>query len=192
MLGFAMVTAMESRGCLLAALASLSCAALAGQHQAPPAPPPPPPAPVLEEGSAVPEVAALGAGDKQVRLSDFRGKSLVVYFYPVDFGSSATAEAQEFKSDHGKYRKLGVTVVGVSTDHTSSHRDFSDRYKLPFPLLSDTDGALAKAFGVPLEAGTTRHYTFFIDRRGVIRKSWSNVRAWGHSAEVLEYARKVK
>jgi thioredoxin-dependent peroxiredoxin len=116
----------------------------------------------------------------------------VVYFYPVDFGSSATAEAQEFKSDHGKYRKLGVTVVGVSTDHTSSHRDFSDRYKLPFPLLSDTDGALAKAFGVPLEAGTTRHYTFFIDRRGVIRKSWSNVRAWGHSAEVLEYARKVK
>jgi peroxiredoxin Q/BCP len=182
---------MAYRGCFLTALASLSCAAMAG-HREPAAPPPPPPAPVLEAGSAAPDVATVGAGEKPVHLSDYRGKSLVVYFYPVDFGSSATAEAEEFKADHGKYRKLGVTVLGVSTDHISVHRDFTERFKIPFPLLSDPDGALARAFGVPLEAGTTRHYTFFIDKRGTIKKSWQNVRAWGHSAEVLEYVRKGK
>jgi thioredoxin-dependent peroxiredoxin len=182
---------MQQGSFILAALASLSCAAL-GRREPPPPPPAPPAAPVLDEGAAAPEVTAIGPGDKQVRLSDFRGKSLVVYFYPVDFGSSATAQAEEFKADHGKYRKLGVTVVGVSTDHTSSHRDFSERFKIPFLLLSDPQGELARAFGVPLEAGTTRHYTFFIDRRGVIKKSWKNVRAWGHSAEVLGYIKAKK
>jgi peroxiredoxin Q/BCP len=172
------------------ALAGLSCAALAPRQPA--GPPPPPPAPVLDEGAAAPDVAAIGPNEKPVRLSDYRGKPLVLYFYPVDFGSSATAEAEEFKADLAHYRKLGVTVVGVSTDHISSHRDFTARFKLPFPLLSDPEGSLARAFGVPLEAGTTRHYTFFIDRRGVIRKSWKNVRAWGHSAEVLAYVKSAR
>ena len=183
---------MAHRGWFLTALFCLSCAALAGSR-APSAPPAPPPAPVLDEGATAPtDIPVAGAGDKTVKLSDFRGKSLVVYFYPVDFSSGATAQAEEFKADLAKYKKLGVAVVGVSTDHPASHRDFTERYKIPFPLLSDQDGALAKAFGVPLEGGTTRHYTFFIDRRGVIKKSWKNVRAWGHSAEVLQYARKVK
>ena len=175
----------------LMTLGCLSCAALAG-HREPAGPPPPPPAPVLDEGAAAPEVSVAAASDKTVKLSDYRGKPLVLYFYPVDFSSSGTAEAQEFKADHAQYKKLGVTVVGVSTDHAASHRDFKERYKLPFPLLSDEGGELARAFGVPVEGGTTRHYTFFIDRKGVIKKTWKNVRAWGHSSEVLQYARKVK
>jgi peroxiredoxin Q/BCP len=174
----------------LAALGALSCANL--MHPEPAGPPPPPPAPVLEAGAPAPDVAAVGPDEKAVKLSDYRGKPLVIYFYPVDFGASATAEAEEFKADHAHYRKLGITVVGVSTDHVSSHKDFTARYKLPFPLLSDPDGALARAFGVPLEAGTTRHYTFFIDRHGVIRKAWKNVRAWGHSADVLAYVKTAK
>jgi peroxiredoxin Q/BCP len=180
------------RGALMAlALAGLSCAALAPRQ--PPAPPPaPPPPPVLEAGTEAPDVPAIGPNEKEVRLSKYRGRPLVVYFYPVDFGASATAEAEEFKADLPRYQKLGVTVLGVSTDHVSSHKDFSARFKLPFPLLSDPDGALARAFGVPLEAGTTRHYTFFIDRHGVIRKAWKNVRAWGHSSDVLTYAKSAK
>lgn len=169
---------------------ALSCASFG--HPEPPAPPPAPPAPVLAEGAAAPDVTAIGLNEKPVKLSSYRGKPLVLYFYPVDFGASATAEAEEFKSDLAHYRKLGVTVVGVSTDHISSHKDFTARFKIPFPLLSDPDGELARAFGVPLEAGTTRHYTFFIDRRGVIRKAWKNVRAWGHSAEVLTYAKSAR
>jgi peroxiredoxin Q/BCP len=170
------------------ALAGISCAALA-PHPEPAAPPPPPPPPVLEDGAAAPDVAAIGSNEKMVRLSDYRGKPLVLFFYPVDFGASATAEAEEFKADLAHYHKLGVTVVGVSTDHIASHKDFTARFKIPFPLLSDPDGSMARAFGVPMEAGTTRHYTFFIDRHGVIRKSWKNVRAWGHSADVLGYVK---
>jgi peroxiredoxin Q/BCP len=168
--------------------ASLGCAQLGVGRQAPPPPLPPPP-PALEEGAAAPDVAAVGTEEKPVRVSDYRGKALVLYFYPVDFSSSGTAAAEEFKADLGKYRKLGVHVVGVSSDHVSIHRDFAKRYKIPFPLLSDQSGQMARAFGVPVEGGTTRHYTFFIDKGGVIRKVWRNVRAWGHSAEVLAHIR---
>ena len=173
----------------LVALAS-GCAGLGARPPEAAAPPPPPP--VLEEGATVPDVQATGIDEKPVRLSTFRGKPLVLFFYPVDFSSGGTAEAEEFRAEYLKYRKLGIAVVGVSTDDVSSHRDFAARYKLPFVLLSDHDGALARAFRVPLEGGTTRHYTFFIDRRGVIRKVWRNVRAWGHPAEVLAYAKTAR
>jgi peroxiredoxin Q/BCP len=173
------------------ALAGLAgCPGIGAQQAA--SPPVAPPAPTLDEGAAAPDGTAVGPGEKPVRVSDYRGKPLVLYFYPVDFGSSATAEAEEFKADYPRYRKLGVAVVGVSTDHASSHADFTARYKLPFPLLSDPEGALARAFGVPLEAGTTRHFTFFIDRKGVVRKVWRNVRAWGHSADVLAHLKSAK
>jgi peroxiredoxin Q/BCP len=180
---------LRSSPALFLALAGL--ASCAGLGAAAPADVPPPP-PTLDEGAPAPDVAATNTADKLVHLSDFHGKPLLLFFYPVDFGSSGTAEAEEFKADHARYRALGVNVVGVSTDEVTSHRDFIARYKLPFPLLSDGGGTLARAFRVPLEGGTTRHYTFLIDRRGVIRKVWRNVRAWGHSAEVLAYLHAAK
>jgi peroxiredoxin Q/BCP len=187
-----MSTPIMQRAGRLAALVSLTslsaCPGLTGARTEP-IPAAAPVAPTLDEGAAAPDGSAVGPTDKIVRISDFRGKPLILYFYPVDFGSSATAEAEEFKSDHARYKKLGVSVVGVSTDDVNSHRDFAARFKLPFLLLSDHEGALARAFGVPLEAGTTRHYTFFVDRHGVIRKVWRNVRAWGHSSDVLTFAK---
>jgi peroxiredoxin Q/BCP len=176
----------------LAALACLGGCAALQQRSEPPAPPPVTAAPTLEEGAAVPQVAVVGPGDKPVRLSDYRGKALVVFFYPVDFGSSAIAEVEEFKAEQPKFKKAGVTLLGVSADHITSHADFTARYKLPFTLLSDQGGSLATALGVPLEAGTTRHYTFYIDRHGVVRKVWKNVRAWGHAAAVLEAVKSAK
>jgi thioredoxin-dependent peroxiredoxin len=160
------------------------CAAMRAQQA-------PPPAPVSEvtvlaEGSPAPDATALGLNDKPVRVADYRGKVLVLYFYPVDFASGSTALAQEFREDHAKYKKLGAVVVGVSTDDVNTHKDFAAKFKLPFPLLADSGGALTRAFGVPLEGGTPRPMTFVIDRHGVIRKVWPKVHPWGHhSDEVL-------
>jgi thioredoxin-dependent peroxiredoxin len=143
-------------------------------------------APVLAEGASAPDTAARGLNDKPVRVSDFHGKVLVLYFYPVDFASGATALAQEFREDHAKFKKAGAVVVGVSTDDVNTHKDFAAKFKLPFPLLSDSGGALTRAFGVPLEGGTPKPTTFVIDRRGVIRKVWVKVNPWGgHTGEVL-------
>jgi peroxiredoxin Q/BCP len=159
----------------------------------------PAPAPVadgteamLREGTAAPDVAAPGVDGKPVRLSSFHGKVLVLYFYPVDFASGAMALAEELRDDYPKYRKLGATVIGVSTDAPGTHRDFAARYRVPFPLLSDGGGQMAQAFGVPLEAGAARHATFVIDRNGVIRKAWRKVRPWGHSAEVLAFLKTLR
>ena len=167
------------------AIASLGACAARG-----PAPPPPRPIPddlttILAEGTAIPEVVGVGTDDKPHPLTRYRGQNLVLYFYPMDFAAGASAQAAEFRADHPKYRRLSAQVVGVSTDPPQSHRDFRDKHKLPFPLLSDPEGRMARAFGVPLQAGTARHATFLIDRRGVIRKVWPTVHPWGHSQKVL-------
>jgi peroxiredoxin Q/BCP len=141
---------------------------------------------LLPEGTPAPEVAALDRNGKSRNLSQFRGKPVVLYFYPMDFAAGASAQAGEFGADFARYRRLGANIVGVSTDQPQVHREFAARYKLPYPLLSDPNGDLARAFGVPLQAGTIRHATFLIDRRGVIRKVWPKVHPWGHSREVLE------
>jgi thioredoxin-dependent peroxiredoxin len=146
---------------------------------------------MLSEGTPAPDVAALDGKGKSRSLAQFRGKSLVLYFYPMDFAAGASAQADEFSSDFPKYRKLGASIVGVSTDQPTIHRDFAEKYKLPYPLLSDPNGEVARAFGVPLQAGTIRHATFLIDRRGVIRKVWPKVRPWGHSREVLEAVKQL-
>jgi thioredoxin-dependent peroxiredoxin len=158
----------------------------------PPGARPPPAVPAAEadgsllaEGSAVPEVTALGSDGKPVSLGSFRGKFLVVYFYPLDFAAGASAEAEEFRADYASYRKLGASIVGISTDDPRTHQEFATKYKLPYPLLSDRGGEVARAFGVPLTGGATRHATFLVDRRAVVRKVWPKVRPWGHSAEVL-------
>lgn len=171
-------------------LVVLGCAALACAAR-PAAPAPVAPVPddlekMLVEGTPAPDVTAVDPKGKPRSLEQFRGKTLVLYFYPLDFAAGASAQAGEFSADFAKYRRLGANVVGVSTDPPDSHRNFSDRYKLPYPLLSDPDGAVARAFGVPLQAGTIRHATFLIDRRGVIRKVWRKVHPWGHSRDVLE------
>jgi peroxiredoxin Q/BCP len=141
---------------------------------------------LLPEGTPAPDVAAVDRNGKSRSLAQFRGKPLVVYFYPMDFATGASAQADEFGGDFAKYRRMGASIVGVSTDQPQVHREFADKHKLPYPLLSDPNGDLARAFGVPLQAGTIQHATFLIDRRGVIRKVWPKVHPWGHSREVLD------
>jgi peroxiredoxin Q/BCP len=156
-------------------------------------PAPPDDAPTaIAEGSTLPAASGLDRDGKPVTLGSFHSRLVVVYFYPLDFASGATAEAQEFRDDQAKYRKLGATIVGVSTDEPRTHREFAAKLKIPYPLLSDPSGELAGAFGIPLRGGTTRHATFIVDRHGVVRKAWPHVRPWGHSAEVLAALRDLK
>jgi peroxiredoxin Q/BCP len=177
-----------------AAVAALLCGASLGcvQPRPPPAPVPDPNALLLREGSVLPQVSAVGTDGKPVPLGGFRSKFLVVYFFPLDYAAGATAEAEEFVADYPKYKKLGASIVGISTDEPGTHKEFAARHKLPYPLLSDHDGEVARAFGIPLTGGATRHATFVVDRRGVVRKVWPRVRPWGHSAEVLSALRTME
>jgi thioredoxin-dependent peroxiredoxin len=169
-----------------------ACAAGLGCVMRKPAPAPLPAAvpddlsKILTEGTPAPDVAALDHKEKPQSLARYRGQYLVLYFYPMDFAAGASAQAKEFRADLAKYGRYNARIVGISTDEPHIHRDFAAKYKVPYPLLSDPKGEVARAFGVPLQAGTIRHATFLIDRHGVIRKVWPKVQPWGHSREVLE------
>jgi peroxiredoxin Q/BCP len=128
----------------------------------------------------------------RVRLGDFRGKPVVLYFYPKDDTSGCTKEAQGFAAAYGEFRALGAEIVGVSKDSVASHQKFKAKYELPFPLASDEAGKVVEAYGVWVEKSMYgRSYmgidrsTFLIDGAGTIRKAWRQVKVPGHVEEVL-------
>jgi len=172
--------------------ASLGAGCVARRPAPPPVATPDDLSKLLPEGTPVPDVAAVDRDDKPRSLAKLRGQYVVLYFYPMDFAAGASAQAEAFRADFPRYRQLGATVVGVSTDEPNVHREFAAKYKLPYALLSDPRGEMARAFGVPLQAGTIRHATFLIDRHGVIRKVWPKVQPWGHSREVLDALRELQ
>lgn len=137
---------------------------------------------------------SLPAGDgRTLSLSDFKGKPLVLYFYPKDDTPGCTQEAIAFSSLAPEFEKAGAAVVGVSRDSVKRHANFAKKHDLAFPLLSDEDGRLCEAFGVWVEKnlyGRTymgiERSTFLIDGEGVIRRVWRKVKVKGHAEEVLE------
>ncbi|MEJ2757903.1 MAG: thioredoxin-dependent thiol peroxidase [Anaerolineales bacterium] len=126
-------------------------------------------------------------------LEDYRGKALVLYFYPKDDTSGCTTEACAFRDDYSAYQENKVTIVGVSADDEKSHTKFKEKYSLPFTLLADTDKKVVKLYGV---WGKKKMYgreydgiyrtTFLIDAKGKIAKVFENVKPSAHSEEVLE------
>jgi peroxiredoxin Q/BCP len=135
-------------------------------------------------------------GGGRVRLEDFRGEPVVLYFYPKDDTSGCTKEAQGFAAAYPELRALGAEVIGVSKDGVASHDQFKAKYGLPFPLGSDEDGKAVEAYGVWVEKSMYgRSYmgidrsTFLIDGAGTIRKTWRNVKVPGHVEEVLVAAK---
>jgi peroxiredoxin Q/BCP len=129
----------------------------------------------------------------RVRLEDFRGKPVVLYFYPKDDTSGCTKEAQGFAAAYGEFRALGAEIVGVSKDSVTSHQKFKAKYQLPFPLASDEDGKVVEAYGVWVEKSMYgRSYmgidrsTFLIDGAGTIKRAWRKVKVPGHVEEVLQ------
>ena len=123
-------------------------------------------------------------GDGEISLSDYRGKWVVLYFYPKDFTSGCTIEARRFQEDLPKYSSRNTQILGVSVDDINSHKEFCDSEGLKFPLLADTDGTVSKAYGSWLSSFSIRH-TFIIDPDGILQKIFLGVKPAVHSNEVL-------
>jgi peroxiredoxin Q/BCP len=147
----------------------------------------------IKEGSAAPEFSLLDENGNQRKLSEFRGKPVVLYFYPKDDTPGCTKEACNFRDDYDIYRNAGVIVLGVSPDTSKSHTKFKEKYHLPFTLLADTDHKISEAYGVwgrkkfmGKEYDGVFRTTFVIDEEGKIVKVFENVKPDGHSKEVLE------
>ncbi|HXC35150.1 MAG TPA: thioredoxin-dependent thiol peroxidase, partial [Candidatus Acidoferrales bacterium] len=102
----------------------------------------------LKEGDKAPDFLAMATGGQEMSLSDFKGKNLVLYFYPKDDTPGCTKEACGFRDHFAEIKKRGAQILGVSKDPAKSHRKFTDKFDLPFPLLSDEDHKIAEAYGV--------------------------------------------
>jgi thioredoxin-dependent peroxiredoxin len=125
--------------------------------------------------SKAPDFSLPNAKGELVSLVSFKGNWIVLYFYPRDDSPVCTKQACAFRDDMHKLEKLGAKVVGVSIDDGKSHADFAAKYSLPFPLLSDKDGLVAKQYGALsdfLVIKMAKRYTFLIDENGVLRKTY--------------------
>ena len=146
----------------------------------------------IEEGQQAPDFTLLDDRGEEVRLSALRGKPVVLYFYPKDDTPGCTREACAFRDRRAEIAGHGGAVLGVSPDGVDSHAAFRDKYSLGFPLLADTDHAVAEAYGAWREKHQYgRRYlgiqrsTFLIDAEGVVRKAWRKVDVQGHDDQVL-------
>lgn len=147
---------------------------------------------MLEEGKKAPDFKLKNQDGKTVSLGDFKGKNVVLYFYPKDDTSGCTAEACSFRDEFPKFGKLNAEIIGISPDSTASHKKFAGKYDLPFTLLSDEDKKVVEAYGVWKEKSMYgRKYmgvertTFIIDSAGKIKKIFNKVKVAGHEKEVI-------
>jgi thioredoxin-dependent peroxiredoxin len=148
---------------------------------------------VIEEGKAAPDFELQSDSGETVRLSNFRGKPVVLYFYPKDDTPGCTTEACEFRDAYDRYREQGIEILGVSPDDVASHGKFKSKHELPFTLLADPDHRTAEAYGVWGERsfagkkymGINRS-TFIIDEEGNVVRAMLGIKPAGHAAAVLE------
>ena len=142
----------------------------------------------VDRGSAAPDFDLLDQNSERHTLSDYSGQWLVLYFYPKDDTPGCTTQACEFRDDIFILKKMGVAVVGVSLDDVGSHREFAEKYSLPFPLLSDAGGEVARRYGALTSFGPVKfakRQTFIIAPDGEIAKVYRSVRPKEHSDEVI-------
>lgn len=141
----------------------------------------------------VPDAELPATGGRDIRLSDLRGKHVVLYFYPKDNTPGCTREGQDFRDLNAKLKRQRAVVLGVSRDSVKSHENFKSKQEFPFELLSDKDEALCKIFGVikmknmyGKKVRGIERSTFLIDADGKLRREWRGVKVDGHADEVLE------
>jgi thioredoxin-dependent peroxiredoxin len=146
----------------------------------------------LAEGSEAPDFTAPAHDGTTVELAKLRGKPVVLYFYPKDETPGCTVEAQTFRDELPELAKLDAKLIGVSMDTLESHKAFAENHKLNFPLISDTDGAIAAKYGVDTSKGYTVRVTFVIGADGKIAKVYPAVKVQGHADEVLAALQSMK
>jgi peroxiredoxin Q/BCP len=146
----------------------------------------------LTEGDKAPEFTAATNGGGKVSLSDFKGKNVVLYFYPKDNTPGCNKEACGFRDNWEAIQKKGAVVLGVSTDSAKSHDKFVEKFKLPFTLLVDEDKKIVNAYGVygpktfmGVKYNGTSRVTFLIGPDGKIKKIWPKVKVGEHAEEVV-------
>ncbi len=143
----------------------------------------------LRVGDPAPDFSLPSSNGEMVRLSDFRGKSAVVlFFYPKDNSPACTMEACSFRDSYEAFREAGAEVIGISSDSEKSHRGFAERFRLPYLLLADADGAVRARYGVARTFGLfPGRVSYLIDREGIVRHIFSSqFQPWRHVAEALE------
>ena len=147
---------------------------------------------MIEEGKPAPDFELATDAGERVRLSDFRGRPVVLYFYPRDDTPGCTAEACGFRDVYEQFRERDAVVLGVSPDTEESHVRFKRKYGLPFTLLADPEHEAAEAYGVWVEKNTygkksmgIKRSTFVIDREGKVAKAMLGVKPEGHPEQVL-------
>ena len=147
----------------------------------------------IKVGDKAPAISLKDQDGKKVSLNDFKGKNIVLYFYPKDNTSGCTKEACNFRDEFPKFGKMKAIILGVSPDSVESHKKFANKYKLPFSLLSDENKTIIEKYGVWKEKSMYgRKYmgversTFIIDSTGKVRKIFRKVKVDDHNKEVMD------
>jgi peroxiredoxin Q/BCP len=148
----------------------------------------------LKEGDKAPDFTGTATDGREVSLSDFKGKNVVLYFYPRDDTPGCTKESCAFRDVFSAFKEKGAVILGVSIDSIKSHAKFTEKYKLPFPLLADEDKKIVQAYGVWGQKSFlgrkymgTHRVTFLIGKDGRIMKIWPKVKPEVHAREVLGF-----
>jgi peroxiredoxin Q/BCP len=153
----------------------------------------------IKNNQPAPEFSLLDEKGKYHKLTDFRGKHLVLYFYPRDDTPGCTKEACNFRDDYSIYKTAGLEIIGISPDSSESHAKFKDKFNLPFLLLADKDHQVCDLYGVwgkkkfmGREFDGVLRTTFLIDKEGIVIKTFEGVKPAEHSQEVLAEFNKYK
>lgn len=138
----------------------------------------------LAVGTVAPDFSVKDTNGNTVTLSQFKGKTVVLYFYPKDDTPGCTKQAQSFRDSYPEYQGKEMVVLGVSRDDEASHKAFTEKYGLPFQLLADTDGAITKAYDVD-GGGYAKRVTYIIDSEGKISQVLDKINTESHAKDIL-------
>ena len=152
----------------------------------------------IATGESAPDIRLPATGDQNISFTDFKGRKLVVYFYPKDNTPGCTQEGQDFRDLYPEFEAADVAILGISRDSVRTHQNFKTKHGFPFDLLADTEEVACQAFGVIVQKklygreylGVDRS-TWLFDSDGILRQSWRKVRVKGHAQAVLDAAREL-